>query len=68
MISLTGKKTYINAILIGVASTIHYLGFIDVQAYALILGLLGATTVASLRHSVPPKLHFDELEKDNEAE
>lgn len=48
MIKLTGYKTYIQAVLIGVASAAHYLGWIDAQAYLLILGLLGAGALSSL--------------------
>ena len=49
---LKGKKTYLIAILIGIASTFHYLGYIDTQAYTAILGLLGAGGFASLRAGI----------------
>ena len=45
---LTGYKTHIQAVLIGIASAAHYMGWIDMQAYLLILGLLGAGALSSL--------------------
>ena len=52
MVKLTGYKTHIQAVLIGVASAVHYMGWIDTQAYLLILGLLGAGTLSSLQAAV----------------
>ncbi len=49
---LNGYKTYLNALAIGIASAAHYLGWIDTQAYFLILGILTGTTVASIRHAI----------------
>ena len=49
---LEGYKTYIQAVLIGVASAVHYMGWIDTQAYLLILGILGAGTLSSLHAAV----------------
>ena len=52
MKKLDGYKTYITAVLIGVASAVHYLGYIDTQAYVAILGILGAGGLATLRHGI----------------
>lgn len=61
---LNGYKTYIQAALIGVASVVFYLGLIDQAAYVIILGLLGAGTVASLRHAVRTETTYTEAEAD----
>ncbi|KKK73458.1 hypothetical protein LCGC14_2893640 [marine sediment metagenome] len=52
MYKLDGFKTHIQALLIGLASAAHYMGWVDLQAYLLILGLLGAGTVSSLHHAI----------------
>ena len=49
---LAGKKTYIVAALVGAASVLHQLGYLDGEAYVTILGLLGAGGLATLRAGV----------------
>ena len=49
---LEGYKTYITALLIGITSAVYTLGWIDSQAYAAILGLLGAGAAAAIHHAV----------------
>lgn len=64
---LDGYKTHIQAVLIGIASAAHYMGWIDTQAYMLIVGLLGAGTVSSL-HQAVTRTPKDNTATDNEAE
>ncbi|MCP4651072.1 MAG: hypothetical protein GY853_13475 [PVC group bacterium] len=49
---LEGKKTYVVAILIGLANAAHFMGYITPEQLTLILGLLGAGGLASLRDGV----------------
>ena len=49
---LKGKRTYIIAALVGVATAVHHLGFIDTALYQAILGFLGAGGLATLRAGV----------------
>ena len=49
---LNGYKTYIVALLVGVASALHYMGWIDSEAYNIILGLLIGTGMATIRHGI----------------
>jgi len=49
---LDGYKTYLTALAIGIASAVFTMGWIDQPAYTAILGLLGASSVAFLRHGV----------------
>jgi len=49
---LTGKKTYIMAALLGLASFAWGAGFIDKSQYDLIVGLAGALGLAALRAGV----------------
>jgi len=49
---LKGKKTYIIAALVGLATAIHQLGYIDTGMYQAILGFLGAGGLATLRAGV----------------
>ncbi len=49
---LNGYKTYLNALAIGIASAVHYLGWVDTDAYILILGILTGTTAASIKHAI----------------
>lgn len=52
MKKLEGYKTHIQAVLVGIASAVHYMGWIDTQAYLLILGLLGAGALSSLHAAI----------------
>ena len=49
---LSGKKTYIVAGLVGLATAIYHLGYITSDLYVAILGFLGAGGLASLRAGV----------------
>lgn len=49
MNALQGYRTYIIAGLIGVATVLHQLGYIDSQTYQTVLGVLGAGGLATLR-------------------
>ena len=49
---LDGYKTFLVALAIGVASAVHYLGWIDTQAYLLIIGILAPTGLATLRQGI----------------
>lgn len=50
--ALKGKKTYIVALLVAVATAAHQLGYIDAAMYTTALGLLGAGGLATLRAGV----------------
>ncbi len=52
MSRFNGYKTYIVAVLIALASALHYLGYVDTEAYALILGVLGAGSIGTIRHAI----------------
>ncbi|KKL67843.1 hypothetical protein LCGC14_2130910 [marine sediment metagenome] len=47
-----GKKTYIVAVLIGIATTVRQLGFIDDEFFKAILVFLGAGGLAALRAGI----------------
>lgn len=49
---LTGKKTYIVALLIALATMAQYMGWITNEAYTAILGLLGASGLATTRMAI----------------
>ncbi|MFQ5658658.1 MAG: hypothetical protein ACE5G5_14040 [Candidatus Methylomirabilales bacterium] len=49
---LQGSKTYIVAVLIGVASAAKFLGLVDDEFYKAILVFLGAGGLAALRAGV----------------
>lgn len=49
---MAGKKTYLIAALIAVATFAKAMGWIDQTTYELILGLLGAGGLAALRAGV----------------
>lgn len=49
---MSGRKTYIIAILMGALSTAHMLGWLDDATYQAILGLLGAVGLGTLRAGV----------------
>ncbi len=51
--SLSGKRTYIIATLIGVLSAVHFLGYIDANMYQTLLGILTGGGLAALRAAVP---------------
>ena len=46
---LEGKKTYLVALLVGVLTVVQSLGYMDMSSYQMIMGLLGAGGLASLR-------------------
>jgi len=46
---LKGKKTYIVAALIGIATAAQALGYITAEQYQVIIALLGGTGLATLR-------------------
>ena len=47
-----GKRTYLVAVAIALATFAHNAGLIDVNTYQLIVGLLGAGAVATLRAGI----------------
>jgi len=49
---LSGYKTYIMSALIAVATFVYYMQWVDLNTYTLILGILGAGSVASIRASI----------------
>ena len=49
---LSGKKTYVVAVLVAVVTAAHQLGKIDAATYTTLLGLLGAGGLATLRAGV----------------
>ena len=49
---LEGKKTYLVALGVAIATAAHQLGWIDTALYQTILGLLGAGGIAALRSGV----------------
>lgn len=49
---LSGYRTYIIAGLIGVATVLHQLGYMDSQTYQTVLGALGAGGLFTLRAAV----------------
>ncbi len=49
---LEGKKTYISALLLALATLIRTLGWVDQEQYDLILGLMGSVGLAALRAGV----------------
>ena len=49
---LDGKKTYIQACLVGVTTAVYFLGWIDMETAVVLWGLLGAGSLASLRSAV----------------
>lgn len=52
MAFLKGKKSYLVAAAVAVATFAHHAGLIDTQTYQLIVGLLGAGAVATLRAGI----------------
>jgi hypothetical protein len=49
---LNGKKTYITAAVLGLASFAMALGWLDKEQYQVIVGLLGSLGLAALRSGV----------------
>lgn len=49
---INGYKTYLCAVLLGLATVARALGYIDDATYATLAGLLGAGGLASLRHGL----------------
>ena len=49
---LDGKKTYISAVVLALATLIRVLGWVDQEQYELILGLTGSAGLAALRAGV----------------
>jgi len=52
MMSLEGKKTYITAVVVALASFAMAMGWLTKEQYQLILGLLGSLGLAALRSGV----------------
>ncbi|MHB9072432.1 MAG: hypothetical protein ACYC6G_02785 [Desulfobaccales bacterium] len=52
MMMLDGKKTYITAAVLGLASFALAMGWIDKEQYQVIVGLLGSLGLAALRSGV----------------
>lgn len=52
MTFLKGKKTYILAILLGLATVAQALGWIDAHTFSVVAGLLGAGGAATLRSAI----------------
>lgn len=50
--SLTGYRTYIIAILIGIVAALQFLGMLDIDTVTLLYGLLGAGGAASVRSAI----------------
>lgn len=46
---LSGKKTYILAVLAGIVTAAYTLGYLSVETYTAVMGFLGAGGVATLR-------------------
>ena len=53
--SLEGYRSYIQATLIAVFSILFHFGIIEGQVYLLLLSLLGAGSIASIRASITNK-------------
>ncbi len=49
---LQGKKTYISALALGLATFARTMGWLDAQQYELVLGLAGSMGLAALRAAV----------------
>ena len=49
---LDGKKTYISALILGLATLARALNWVTQEQYELILGLTGSTGLAALRAGV----------------
>jgi hypothetical protein len=49
---LEGKKTYLTALVLGLAAFARALGWLDQQQYEILLGLLGSLGLAALRAGV----------------
>ena len=49
---LSGKKTYAIALLVGGLTVLQHLGMLDLEVYTVLMGLLGAGGLASLRAGV----------------
>lgn len=49
---LEGKKTYITAAILALAGLARGMGWLDMQQYELLLGLLGSLGLAALRAGV----------------
>jgi hypothetical protein len=52
MMTLEGKKTYITAVVLGLASFAMAMGWLDKEQYQVIVGLLGSLGLAALRSGV----------------
>jgi len=49
---LSGKKTYLTALFIGLITFAQYMGWIDADVFKQLLALAGATGLAALRAGV----------------
>jgi hypothetical protein len=52
MMALDGKKTYITAVVLGLASFALAMGWITKEQYQIVIGLLGSLGLAALRSGV----------------
>lgn len=52
---LKGKKTYIIAVVIGILTMLHSLGWIETTAYITLMGLLGGGGMATMRSGINNK-------------
>ncbi len=52
MDKLKGKKTYIIAAVMAIATALQYLGMIDTAVYQSIMTMLGVGGIATLRHGM----------------
>jgi hypothetical protein len=52
MMTLNGKKTYITAVVLGLASFALAMGWLTKEQYQVIVGLLGSLGLAALRSGV----------------
>ena len=49
---LSGKKTYITAVVVGLVAVAQYLGVITAEVASILYGLLGATALATTRSAI----------------
>jgi hypothetical protein len=49
---LAGKKTYISALILGLATVVRALGWVSQEQYEVILGLVSSLGLAALRAGV----------------
>lgn len=52
MEKLKGYKTHLVAVVAGVATMVHYMGWMDAEAYQAVLGILGPAGVMAFRSAM----------------